>query len=201
MPRLAATTIADRRRRILAAAGRCFIRRGIGATSMRDIFDEAGVSSGGTYVHFPSKHAIVEAFITEAQRRDDALILGCVVPGDRAATLRAFLALALADFATPDALVSVRIDVSTWAEALHDRAIARMLRAAAAHTLDVLARMVARADRRTRPRAGDIAIARTLAALVLGTAVQLHLAPDAPAEGLAGVFACLVEPGLAREAS
>src|SRR5262245_43542682 len=114
MPKLAAETTLARRRRILDAAGPCFVRRGIGPTSMRDIFREAGVSAGGTYVHFASKHAIIEAFIAEAQQRDDAAILACVVPGDRAATLRAFLALALADFARPDALLGIRLDISTW---------------------------------------------------------------------------------------
>jgi TetR/AcrR family transcriptional regulator, repressor for uid operon len=196
MPRLAADTTQLRRRRILDAAGRCFVRRGIGATSMRDIFDEAGVSAGGAYSHFASKHEIVETFIAEAQQRDDAMILACVIAGDRAATLRAFFTLAIADFSQADALQSIRLDISSWAEAIHDKAIAKLMQAAVTHTVRTLATMVARSERRTRVKAGDVATARALGALVIGTAVGMHLDPGLSASRLAKVLSRVVEPGL-----
>ena len=62
MPRKADPALADtRRREILDAAGRCFVRRGLHATSMREILAEAGLSTGAVYNYFDSKEAIIEA--------------------------------------------------------------------------------------------------------------------------------------------
>ncbi|MBV9496807.1 MAG: helix-turn-helix transcriptional regulator, partial [Acidobacteria bacterium] len=46
------------RSQILEAALRLFAHRGYGATSVRDIAEEAKVSKGNVYHHFPDKEAI-----------------------------------------------------------------------------------------------------------------------------------------------
>src|SRR5829696_7332817 len=53
------------RRRILAAAVECFAAKGYAATKIADIERAAGLSvgAGGTYRHFESKRAILEAVI------------------------------------------------------------------------------------------------------------------------------------------
>ncbi len=51
---------AKRRREILEAASRCFLRDGFHAASMRSICAEAGLSAGAVYNYFPSKDAIIE---------------------------------------------------------------------------------------------------------------------------------------------
>lgn len=53
------------RRRVLKAAITCFGAKGYAATTMADIEREAGLKpgAGGTYRHFPSKRAILEAVI------------------------------------------------------------------------------------------------------------------------------------------
>jgi TetR/AcrR family transcriptional regulator, cholesterol catabolism regulator len=54
---------AERREDILRAAGRLFARKGVAATTVREIADEVGMLSGSLYHHFDSKAAMVEAII------------------------------------------------------------------------------------------------------------------------------------------
>jgi len=53
----------QKRRQILGAALRCFIRDGFRGASTTDICAEAGISPGHLYHYFPSKVAIIEAMI------------------------------------------------------------------------------------------------------------------------------------------
>jgi AcrR family transcriptional regulator len=54
----------DRRGLILSSAAEMFARKGIGATTVREIADAVGVLSGSLYHHFESKDAIVEEILT-----------------------------------------------------------------------------------------------------------------------------------------
>lgn len=54
-----------RQRQILDAAKRCFIGKGLDATTMRDIAKEARLSLGGIYFHFGSKAEIFRAICNE----------------------------------------------------------------------------------------------------------------------------------------
>jgi AcrR family transcriptional regulator len=60
--------MSDARRRILAAAIKCFASKGYAATTIADIEEAAGLSvgAGGTYRHFESKRAILEAVVDAA---------------------------------------------------------------------------------------------------------------------------------------
>jgi AcrR family transcriptional regulator len=53
------------RREVLDAALRLFSRQGYRATTVRDIADEAGVSTGNVYHHFPDKEAIFRTLLDE----------------------------------------------------------------------------------------------------------------------------------------
>jgi AcrR family transcriptional regulator len=54
-----------RRDQILSAARRCFLRDGFHATSMQDLFAEAGLSSGAVYRYFASKDDMIIAIAEE----------------------------------------------------------------------------------------------------------------------------------------
>ena len=54
----------DRRAGILACAAELFARKGVGATTVREIADAAGLLSGSLYHHFESKDAIVAEILT-----------------------------------------------------------------------------------------------------------------------------------------
>lgn len=60
--------MSESRRRVLTAAISCFAAKGYAATTIADIEEAAGLSvgAGGTYRHFASKQAILEAVIDEA---------------------------------------------------------------------------------------------------------------------------------------
>jgi TetR/AcrR family transcriptional regulator, transcriptional repressor of aconitase len=57
-----------RRDQILSAARRCFLRDGFHATSMQDLFAEAGLSSGAVYRYFASKDDVITAIAEENMR-------------------------------------------------------------------------------------------------------------------------------------
>lgn len=66
----------DTRGRVVAAALRCFSRRGYSGTSLAHIESEAGLSpgAGSTYRYFSSKRAMLEAAVEYALARADERI-------------------------------------------------------------------------------------------------------------------------------
>ena len=54
----------DRRKEILAAAERAFVRHGFHAATMGHVAEEAGMSAGNLYRYFPGKEALVEGLCT-----------------------------------------------------------------------------------------------------------------------------------------
>jgi TetR/AcrR family transcriptional repressor of nem operon len=64
------------RARILAAAGRAFRRQGYHATGVDKVMEEAGLTAGGFYAHFNSKHVLlaeaVKCAAAEAEKRMEA---------------------------------------------------------------------------------------------------------------------------------
>jgi AcrR family transcriptional regulator len=173
MPKLKPESLARRQQHLLDAAERCFARLGIQATTMRDIFEEAGVSAGGVYVHFASKADVIEALARRCSERDTTYIKRCVVAGDATATVRNILRLAFADWRTPEARHGVRLDIALWGEALRDRRIARILERSARAAMAAIAGALADAEG-SRVRAAHLKRSRVLGALILGVAFQWH---------------------------
>jgi TetR/AcrR family transcriptional regulator, cholesterol catabolism regulator len=54
---------ADRHQQILSAAAALFARKGVAATTVREIADEVGILSGSLYHHFESKEAMVDEIL------------------------------------------------------------------------------------------------------------------------------------------
>jgi AcrR family transcriptional regulator len=67
MPKVSEEHQIARREQILDAALNCFASNGYHKTSMRDIFKEAGLSTGAVYLHFRSKEEIMEAVFKRNQ--------------------------------------------------------------------------------------------------------------------------------------
>ncbi|GAA0817089.1 TetR/AcrR family transcriptional regulator [Spirilliplanes yamanashiensis] len=74
MPRVSDEHLAARRRQILDAARRCFLAKGLHATSMQDLVREAGLSVGAVYRYFRSKEDIVSAIADEVVGSLDAAL-------------------------------------------------------------------------------------------------------------------------------
>jgi AcrR family transcriptional regulator len=68
VPKVSEEHAAARREQILSAAQRCFARKGFHATSMNDVFAEAGLSAGAVYSYFKSKDEIIVAMAERAVR-------------------------------------------------------------------------------------------------------------------------------------
>ena len=70
----------EKRREILEAAGRCFVREGFRGASISAICTEAGISPGHLYHYFSSKEAIVAA-MAEIRLEEAAARFGQLVEG------------------------------------------------------------------------------------------------------------------------
>lgn len=107
----------ERRREIVAAAGRCFLEHGFEGASMHRIIAAAGLSAGALYNHFPSKQDLVAA--TARAALDRVLVAAEDAPGaDPAAWVVGLLEQLAAD---PD---TTRLLLITWGEAVSDPGLA-----------------------------------------------------------------------------
>lgn len=93
MPRISQDELDERRRLIRDAAARCFARKGVQATTMREIFAEAGLSAGAVYNYFKTKDDLIEAGIVESTREN----VETIVEAARTMTFREIIDLFLAD--------------------------------------------------------------------------------------------------------
>ncbi|MEN3358562.1 MAG: TetR/AcrR family transcriptional regulator, cholesterol catabolism regulator [Mycobacteriales bacterium] len=77
----------DRRELILTSAAEMFARKGIGATTVREIADAVGVLSGSLYHHFESKDAIVDeilgGYLEAIRTRYAGVLASDKTPADR----------------------------------------------------------------------------------------------------------------------
>jgi AcrR family transcriptional regulator len=93
MPRLSQHDLEARRRQIREAANRCFARKGVQATTMREIFAEAGLSAGAVYNYFKTKEELIEAGIIESTKES----IDTIARAAETMTFREIIELFLAD--------------------------------------------------------------------------------------------------------
>ena len=97
MPKLSQKEMEARRREIIAAAGRCFARKGIQATTMREIFTEAGMSAGAVYNYFKTKDDLIAAGIRDSTDENVAALRGATDAEGRALGFRELIEMFLLD--------------------------------------------------------------------------------------------------------
>jgi AcrR family transcriptional regulator len=83
MPKISEEAREARREQILAAARRCFLRKGFHETSMLDLFAEVGLSSGSVYLYFKSKDDVIMA-IAEENLHDVVAVIHTLASSDSA---------------------------------------------------------------------------------------------------------------------
>jgi AcrR family transcriptional regulator len=64
----------ETREQLLSAATRCFARSGYEATGVAEICEDAQMSKGAFYHHFPSKHAVFVALLEDWLKQLDRLL-------------------------------------------------------------------------------------------------------------------------------
>ncbi len=178
------------------AARACFIRKGVHATSMQDIFAEAGLSAGAVYRYFKSKNEIIEAIADEVVGTLEAA-LDAPADGPPPSLLDAVEGgLRMVDRQL-GADGAFRIAVLVWAEAMHDPAFADIV---AARYVGLRLRLTAVARHAVAtgalpPGSDPAAVASALLSLIPGYALQRTLVgtPDLDTY-LSGVRALLSRP-------
>lgn len=148
MPRRPQEHLDARRRQILDAARRCFIRNGFHATSMQDLLAEAELSVGAVYRYFKGKDDIIAAIAAEALA-EVATAFEAYDP-DEPPHLDDIVDLVLKVEKPPLAgsPESARLLVQIWAEALRSPALAAQLTGVMAATRSVIGRLVTRHQER-----------------------------------------------------
>jgi AcrR family transcriptional regulator len=142
MPRVSQAHLDARRRQILDAARRCFVRNGFHATSMQDVLAEANLSAGAVYRYFRGKDEIIAAIAGEvvaevAGALDVAFAAADPPPLDEVLGA-AFLAIERVDAEQGFA----RLALQVWGEAVRSPALAEMIRGEVPRLRDTLARLV-----------------------------------------------------------
>jgi AcrR family transcriptional regulator len=120
MPKVSQQYRDARREQILAAGRRCFLRDGFHATSMQDLFTEAGLSSGSVYRYFASKDELVVAIAEDNMRAVVATFNGLAADDDTA-SLGDVLAEVLTMIGRENAESGLGgLAVQVWGEALRN---------------------------------------------------------------------------------
>lgn len=118
MPRVTEAHKVARRQQIIDAAYRCFARKGLNQTTMRDIYDEAELSAGAVYHYFDSKDAIIEASFEFDYERSQALFESAIVRDDPVKAVHELLDFFFRGLESAAMLGAPQVNVQSWGEAL-----------------------------------------------------------------------------------
>jgi AcrR family transcriptional regulator len=127
MPRVSQAHLDARRRQILDAARRCFVRNGFHATTMQDVLVEADLSAGAVYRYFRSKDEIIAAIAGEAVAEIAGAVDGAFDAADPP-PLDQVLGAAFLAIQRVDAEQGIaRLALQVWGEAVRSPALAEVL--------------------------------------------------------------------------
>ena len=128
MPKVTQQYRDARRDQILGAARRCFLRDGFHATSMQDLFAEAGLSSGAVYRYFASKDDVIIA-IAEENMRDVLAMIHLAATQQPGRPVGAVMAEVLEIVRAKDEREGLgRLALLVWSETLRNPSLAAQLR-------------------------------------------------------------------------
>jgi TetR/AcrR family transcriptional regulator, transcriptional repressor of aconitase len=170
---------ADRRLQILDAARRCFARRGLAETSVRDIYEEAGLSEGAVYVHFGAKEDIVEGLADEVFARVRQWIDPLEGAEDALPALEGVVR-SLVAAASVEPRDELGLRVQAWGAAVTQPRIAALLTEGLAYARAAISGAAARAANGTG--VDEDAAARAVLAVLQGYLLQVLFDPPADSE-------------------
>jgi AcrR family transcriptional regulator len=182
MPRVSQDHLDSRRRQILDAARRCFLRNGFHATSMQDVLREANLSAGAVYRYFDSKDDIIAAIATAAM--GDIASAFAAVTQDDPPPLHDVFAQVLGRAEELDNEQSVaRMVIQVWGEALRSPALGAVLANGIREVLKSVTTLVELYQERGDIKADAPAesVARVLISVLPGYLVQRAILADADA--------------------
>lgn len=193
MPKVTQQYLTDRREHILRAARECFLRDGFHATSMQDLFAEAGLSAGAVYRYFASKDEMIIA-IAEENMRDVIAMTHAMATQESGTSVGEALADAVEVVAARHARDRLGgLAVQVWAEASRNPALRKQFNKLIGNTRDELAAVV-----RRHQASGDLpaqvsaeALAAVLLSVLPGYLLQLSLMGPKAVEGVADAIRAL----------
>jgi TetR/AcrR family transcriptional regulator, transcriptional repressor of aconitase len=190
MPKVTQQHRDARREQILAAARRCFLRDGFHATSMQDLFAEAGLSSGAVYSYFASKDDVIVAIAEENMRAVTEMIAAVVAehPGRPAGAVLADIMDMVHARDTQDGLG--KLTVIVWSEALRNPSLAARFTDMVTQIRASLAEVIEQSSQNPPGVPADI-LAATLVCLVPGYLLQLAILGPAAVDGVPGAVRAL----------
>ncbi len=180
MPRLKPGEIAQRRREIVEAARRCFIRSGFHQTTTDEICREASITPGGLYHYFSNKEELIKAVVQFAS--DGALQMvkeAATTEPDPRSALRRMGTFFLQTFYEPDFDNVARLDLETWSEAMRNDDLMRIIHQGRGATRDSIAEVIREGVRRgdLTDKIDPTALANLFAAINTGLRVGRLLGP------------------------
>jgi AcrR family transcriptional regulator len=181
MPRVSDDHLAARRRQILDAARRAFLRDGFHNTSMQDVIAEAGLSVGAVYRYFKSKNDLITEIAEEVISGAGAMFESLASHEPPLAPLDALeRALEFIDTEVGSS-GAFRLALPVWAESLRDPALGTFVSAKYAQMRGHFAVLAARAQAagKLAPDADPEAVGAVLFGMVPGYALQRVLS-DGP---------------------
>lgn len=118
MPKVPEAYSEARRQQIIDAAYRCFSRKGFHLATMRDIYEEAGLSAGAVYHYFRSKDEIIEASVKYDHERSLPVFADALNDPDPLAALDTLIAFFYAGLESAAEIGANRVNIQGWGEAL-----------------------------------------------------------------------------------
>lgn len=148
---------------------------------MHDIVRQSRLSPGAIYLYFRSKEDIVEAIALERHAQEMGALRQALESDGFAPAVRGLIRGFLQALADPAERERRRVGVQLWGEALRDPRVLAVVRHGMDGPLDVLARLVRKAQRRRElPQDIDpVAAARAIVALYQGFVLQAAWEPHA----------------------
>ncbi|MFI8186799.1 TetR/AcrR family transcriptional regulator [Actinacidiphila glaucinigra] len=193
MPKVTPEYMEARRRQILDAARRCFLRDGFHSTSMQDLFAEAGLSAGAVYRHFPSKNEMITAIVEESMR--DVLAMVHSVAKDRPSSSVGDLMADVFDIVKAKTAEQniAGLSVLAWSESLRNPSLAAQFNDLLAQMRSALTEVIREHQhsgtltREASPEAIGAALICTLPGYIL----QLAMGDSEALEGVPGALRAL----------
>jgi len=146
MPKVTKEHGEARRRQIVDAAYQCFARKGFHQTTMRDIYEQAGLSPGAVYHYFAGKDEIIEASFDLDYRRSVDLFDVARRGDDPLKALNDLIEFFFRGLAAAATLGAGRVNVQGWGEALVNPRLLETVRRVFGSYIGALMPVVSRAQ-------------------------------------------------------
>jgi AcrR family transcriptional regulator len=183
VPKLKPEEIALRRREIVEAARRCFIRSGFHQTTTDEICREAAITPGGLYHYFSNKEELIKAVIQNAAAGALQMVQEAAqTEPDPRSALRRMGAFFLQAFYEPDFENIARLDLETWSEALRNPGLLQIIHDGRGATRNSIAEVIREGVRRLGRLLGpnDVDPNKVMEALGILIRGELLPKPDGP---------------------